>query len=659
MVQARNEQLGPAERIIQTLLTYSDHMVHNRPGVVTRDPNAVTGVRWEPVTHKEEEGAGKVVYKLTQQRVGKKMRTTRTRIGILQPNGDIVEGGRVIGRYQPAGLFEEVAVWMYKQVAEVWKLDNEFAARWASYAFGQEHKDLKVVLAAFMLVQSRKGDPQLVDGKVAFFDDDYRAVGEAMFLLQKKDGKGEMSPKLMLRVYELLTLPGIAQINRELGFGKSTRRPFLGRWPHAVERWLEYREENPKMLDGLVKAGFKSTVMRLVQHVGHVGGGYKPTSPRFFEMLRWKQEQAPTGHRELAIGKAVKAAESWEGLSEAAVCELIEKTRPNWKRIVSLVPTSVGITRAVMAAAVEAGCLSDKDLIIATPTLEELGLLEVPALKARWTAAVKTAEDMRAANIARNVRSKEVKETLEVAAVEATQKAAEEVTRNMRVYVIVDASGSMEGAIEAAKNYVAKFASAFPLDRLHMASFNTVGVERPIRHASPQGVEAALKGVTASGGTAYETGVQVLVDKYRPKDDEDVLFVFFGDEDAHPFADIFRRKGIKPMAFGFVKVLGRLSRPNQAVRQTAAELGVPCFMIDEKTFQGEDPYQIPRTIRALVTATPVGQVTQAQAAPARVTLVDQILKTELLVKPAWALPEPTAPKTKAKVVVAEPPRPVI
>lgn len=657
MVQARNEQLGPAERIIQTLLTYSDHMVHNRPGVVTRDASSVTGVRWEPVTH-EEAGGEKVVYKLQQQRVGKKMRTTRTRIGVLEQNGNIVEGGRVVGRYQPAGLFEEVAVWMYRQVAEVWKLDNEFAARWASYAFGQDHKDLKTVLAAFMLVQSRKGDPQFVDGKAAFCDEDYRAVGEAMLLLQPKDPKAGLTPRLMLRIYDLLCLPGIAAINRELGFGRSTRRPFLGRWVHAVERWLEYREENPKMLEGLVKAGYRLTVMKLAQHAAHAGGGYKPTNPRFFELLRWKQKQASTGHRELAIGQAVKAAESWEGLDEHAICERIERTRLNWKRIVSLVPTSVGITRAIMAAAVESEALSNKDLIIATPTLEELGLLEVPSIKQRWEKAVKAAEDMRAANIARNVKSAAVKETLEVAAVGATQKAAEEVTRNMRVYVVVDVSGSMEGAIEAAKQYVTKFLPAFPLDRLHVSTFNTSGVIREIRHASAAGVEAAFRGITASGGTAYETGVQVLVDKYRPKDDEDVLFVFFGDEDAHPFADIFRRKGVKPMAFGFVKVLGRLSRPNQAVRQTAAELGIPCFMIDEKTF--DDPYAIPRTIRALVAATPVGHVAQMVAVP-RVTLVDTILKTDLLQKPAWALPDPPAtaePKAKKKQV-AEPPRPVI
>ena len=248
------EKLGPAEKILQTLLNYADHMVHNRPGMVTPDARHTIGVRWVPVTHKEENGQ-KVVYELSK--AGKK--EIKTRRGVMRADGKVEENGKVVGEYRAPGLFPEVATWMYRQVAEVWKMDNEFAARWASYAFGQEHRDLKVVLAAFMLVQTRKGDPVLDGGKVAFYDDDFRDIGEAMMLIHRRDGK-DLNPKLLFRVHDLLKLPGVAAINRELGFGNSARRPFLGRWAKAVEKWLQFREENPKMLDGLIKAGFKSTV---------------------------------------------------------------------------------------------------------------------------------------------------------------------------------------------------------------------------------------------------------------------------------------------------------------------------------------------------------------------------------------------------------------
>lgn len=628
------ENLGPAETILQAILAYQDHMVHNRPGMVVPDARAKIGVRWDPVSHKEENGR-KTVFRLTK--VGK--RSTRTPVGFLREDNKIVSAaGAVVGEYRPAGLFPEVAAWLYTQVAEVWKLDNEFAARWASFAFGQEHRDLKVVLAAFMLVQTRKGDPVIDAGKIAFYDEDYRDVGEAMMLLHtgKKDAK-DFNPKLLLRVHDVLSLSKVAEINRELGFGKSARRPFLGRWPKAVEKWLRFREENPRALEGLVKAGFRTTVMDLARKVG-----YKPESPLFFETLRWKQVQADDGRRVVAIGKKVKAAESWEKLSEEQICEKIVAEKPNWKRVVGLLPKTVGVTRAIVSAAIEAGGLSDKDLIILTPTLEELGLLNVQDVRERWDRAIQKAEDMRAANVARNVQSKEVKEKLQEAADVAVKKAVEEVTRDMEVYVMVDISGSMEGAIEAAKNHIAKFLQAFPPERLHVAVFNTSGRVVEIKHASAAGVTNAFRGIKAGGGTDYGSGVRAL-QGFKPKDGSDVLFIFVGDEEATQFAGAVTASGLNPMAFGFVK-----TRPNggaaawraanyaetTAVRDTAAQLGIPCFMIEETTF--DDPYAIPRTIRALVAATPVGAAQNARKAAPRVTLVDQILKTELLRKPTWA-----------------------
>jgi hypothetical protein len=663
-----NEKLGPAERIIQTVLAYSDHMVHNRPGVLTKDPGSAIGVKWTYVTHKVEPKPGaapvaaapaaprvkrekgakrdpnapkvpkvkrppipdgiKVVYQLTK--AGKK--TIRTRLGVLQDDGKTVkaDNGVTIGEYRPAGLFPEVAAWMYKQVADVWKIDNEFAARWASYAFGQEHRDLKVILAAFMLVQSRKGDPVLDGGKVAFLDEDYRDVGEAMMLIREK-GQKDLNPKLLLRIRDLLTIPAVAEVNRELGFGRSARKPFYGRWEKAVEKWLRHREENPKLLQGLVKAGFRSTVMELACAIG-----YKPETPKFFEILRWKQAQAKDGRRALDIGKAVTAAETWEGFTEQQICETIVRTKPNYKRVIGLIPKAVGLTRAIVAATIEAGGFSNKDLIQFTPTLEELGLLNVQDVRERWEKAMREADDMRAANIALRVKSKAVAEKLQDAADTAIKAAVAEVVKGLRIYVVVDRSGSMDGAIEAAKSHIGRFLQGFPADKLHVSIFNTVGREVQIKHASAAGVENAFRGIQAEGGTNHADGVKVL-SKYKPADDEDVLMIFIGDEeDSHQhFVPTVQASGLRPMAFGLVRVLGRQSHGRgMAVRNTAQLLGIPCFQIDEKTFA--DPYAIPRTIRNLVAATPVGAVTTAAPQRVRETLVDTILKTDVLKKPAWA-----------------------
>ncbi len=68
-----------------------------------------------------------------------------------------------------------------------------------------------------------------------------------------------------------------------------------------------------------------------------------------------------------------------------------------------------------------------------------------------------------------------------------------------------------------------------------------------------------------------------------------------------------------------------------AVQNTAFQLGIPSFLINESTF--DDAYAIPRTVRALVASTPVGRV---DGVAKRVSLLDEILGTEILAKPLWA-----------------------
>lgn len=644
------EALGPAKRIIDMLLTHTDHAVHNRPGAVVEDRRTTLGVRWFEVTTRAIDNE-KAVFQ--REKVGNK--SVETLIGLLAADGKTIieatitgevpkkgeaetrtirKGTRRVAEYRPAGLFPEVVAWMYRQVAEVWKLDNEFTARWGSYAFQQEHRDLKVILAAFLLVQKRKGDPILSDGKFVFFDDDFRTVGEAMLLTTLKNGK-DFDPKLALRVHDVLALPDVAAINRELEFGKSARRPFFGRYHKTVEQYLHYREANTRMLEGLVKAGFRKKVMTLTSI-----SRYRPTSETFFDTLRWKQRQAKDGHREIAIGKEVKAAESWERLSEKEICERIVAGKIGYKRIVGLLPKKTHLTAAMMAAAIDAGSLSDKDLVIYAPTLEDLGLLANPEYRAKWEAAVKNAEkvqDMRGANIATRMKSKENADVLQEGAEKASQRAVEEVMRGILLYVIVDISGSMDGAIEKAREYVSKFLPAFPEGKVRVAVFNDTGREVAIKHRSKAGVENAFGGIKAGGGTVYRSGVLAL-SKYTPQPEEDAVFFFVGDEGGEEsFHTVFDAVQITPAAFGLLYVSGTgqwAGRRGNTVRDTALRLGIPCFEVNENTFN--DVYAIPRAMRNLIAATPVTPRPQ-NARPVRESIIDKILATELLKKPAWAV----------------------
>ena len=628
----RIEALGPAERIINTLLTLTDHLCHNRPGLVSKVAGQV-GAKWEPCTWKQE-GDDKVVYYLSK--VGKK--TTRTRAGILQANGRVVENGVDMGEYRKPNdrnkLFPEIAIHLYRQVADIFKMDNEFAARWASYAFYQENRDLKVILAAFMLVQNRAGNPVMEDGEVLFHDDDFRAIGEAMFLIKGK-GNASMEPKLLERVGDLLKLEGIAAINRELGFGKSGKNPALGRYEKAVQRWLAYREQNPKMLEGLIKGGMRNTVIDLARRVH-----YKPVTEGFYEILRWKQKQATDGRRTLAIGKEVKAAESWKGLNEAEVCQKIVAHKPGFKRLVGLLPKEVGLTAAVMAVAIEAGAVSDKDLLLLTPTLEELGLLTIEPFASKWKAATQKAEDQRATNIVRNVKTQAVKDGLQEATDVATAKAFEKATRGLRVYCMVDKSASMENAIDRAIKYLTRFLGGFPLNRLHVAVFNTQGTEIQIKAPKATAVQHAFSGHWAGGGTMYTSGVQVLA-KYKPLPDEDVLFLFVGDqagESGLQLANAIKVTGLNPLAFGYLRVVdptGHFKEGN-TVQMAARHLEIPCFDLDEEMFTSDDPYAVTRILRDMIAATPTQKADVRVTTPVRVTLVQQILQTPLLQKPLYA-----------------------
>ena len=202
--------------------------------------------------------------------------------------------------------------------------------------------------------------------------------------------------------------------------------------------------------------------------------------------------------------------------------------------------------------------------------------------------------------------------------------------KNLRIYVLVDVSGSMGKSIEKGKELLSKFLQGFPPDRTHVAVFNTTGRVVEIKHPSAAGVVNAFKGISAEGGTAHGAGVLALA-KFSPKDDEDSLFIFIGDGgEQRSFETYVAQSKLRPLAFGFLMLPGDNFG---AIDQTAAKLGIPCFHIQENTF--DDVYAIPRTIRALVAATPVGVIARVAATP-RVTLVDTILKTDLLRKPAWA-----------------------
>lgn len=571
----RAEQRGAAERLLDLVLSSGAHLWHNRPGQAAGD-------MWLPAYR------------------------------------EVPEAQRV----RP-GLFVPAATALYGNLLEIYELDPTLMAHFAGYALTEtEWRDLKVCCAALMLVQPRSGRPvRDDDGTVAFLDDDFRAIGEAMILRYEQGSARMMTPKGVLRVAELLETPDIAELNRVAEFADPAgRKPPLGRWPSSARQWLAFRERNLPLLEGLVKSGYKETIKRIARK-----SGYRPASGLFFEVLGWPQKQAAAGHRTIGLdGLALRRRERFDGLSEAAICRRIVEEKLSYKEAVGRLPGGMGLTPAIMAALLPS--LSDRELRLLTPTLESLGLLADEGIRGRWERAVRAATDQRALNIARNVHNRELREKLEEAADHAARAAVTEATGDdLEVMFLIDKSGSMDKAIEASKEALVRILAGFPLERLHIATFDSFGrVLRP-KATNRVAIQHMLADVRAHGGTTHAAALRALHQAgVRIPAGHRLLVIVVGDEageSGEALASIFKLLDYRPAALAMI--VNVAWRRGSTVRTAATSLGVPFSEVAVEQF--DDPYQVTRVLTAMLDA----PMTYASTSG----WVDKVLATPLLDKP--------------------------
>lgn len=553
-------QVGPAERLLDLILTSSAHLWHNRPGLVVNNA-------WQPAPRKKNSRKNRVP-------------------GVV--------------RVSP-GLFAPAAETLYGHLLDIYQLNAELMAHFASYVLKEtEWRDIKVACAALMLVQPHAGQPVRDDkGAVAFLDDDFRQIGEAMMLFYETKSSKMMSPKAVLRIAQLLELPGVATLNRAAGFGDpGSKRPPMGRWTKAAQHWLSVREQNFKLLQGLVKAGYKETIKAIARKCG-----YKPQTQAFFEVLGWKQKQADGGHRTLGLQELnlVKRG-PFTGMSEAEICEHIVAKKLSYKEAIGRLPADLGLTPAIMVTLLPS--LSDRDLRILTPTLEQFELLKEPEIKARWEKAIASATDQRSLNIVKNVQTKELRDKLEDAADNAARKAVEAAVTEAQVHVmfLIDKSGSMQGAIEASKEALARILAGFPLDRVHIACFDTMGIVLRPKAPNRAAVQHMLSGLHASGGTLHGVAVRALHKAgVRIPAAAQLLVIVVGDEAGEhgvELAKAFDTHGYKPSAMALLLNLAPGAARGHSIRGCAQQLRIPLHEITVDHFS--DPYQVPRVLKTLI-----------------------------------------------------------
>ena len=239
---------------------------------------------------------------------------------------------------------------------------------------------------------------------------------------------------------------------------------------------------------------------------------------------------------------------------------------------------------------------------------------------------IQEATDQRALNIAKNVRNAEVRESLERAADVAAQKAVAEVAEELDLHVmfLIDKSGSMQGAIEDSKRALTKILAGFPLEKLHIAAFDTVGTVLKPKAANRAAVEHMLKPLKAGGGTMHLSAVRALNrDGLKIPSEAKLIVIVVGDEAGErgaSLAQAFRQLSYNVDAMALI-VSARYR--GSTVRDAARDMHVPYSEVEVDQF--DDPYHVPRVLKALLDA-PVMRGASSG-------LVEKVMATPLLELP--------------------------
>jgi Mg-chelatase subunit ChlD len=260
-------------------------------------------------------------------------------------------------------------------------------------------------------------------------------------------------------------------------------------------------------------------------------------------------------------------------------------------------------------------------------------------IRRRWEQAIAESTDQRALNVARNVQSKELREKLEQAADVAVEKAVAEATREDDVHVmfLIDKSGSMQGAIEQSKEALTKILAGFSPDKVHIASFDTLGTVLVPKAPTRAGVQHMLERMRAEGGTLHCSAVYALHRAgVRIPAQAKLILIVVGDEcgeEGERLGRAFTESGYRVDAMALL--VNVAATRGTTVRRCAEALKAPFSEVSIAQF--DDPYQVPRVLRALLDAPRTGA--------ARFGLVERVMATPLLSlapAPARAAAQPTA-----------------
>jgi hypothetical protein len=348
--------------------------------------------------------------------------------------------------------------------------DPIFLAHFTSYAVRKlDAKDLKVVATFASSLSDADGTP--FSPGSAYTKPNLRVVAAAA--LQ------ELDPKLALRVLEL------AASKRAFG-AKPVATHFSKHIRTAAHKYLRFREANPKSLEGLRKAGLRSTV-KGIYHLSHLA-----PSKEACQTFAWKQKAGYPG-----AGVELQKALSFEGLSDLEIARKIQTEKLSPLVALGALPKMT----PVAAAAILEQCSGDQAVVL-TDMLEREGLLKIPTVMKLYQEKIATAKT--ALDRVERIQTQLNEQTKQVLREAKSEKRKDDVGEFGKMFLHLDVSGSMDQALEVAKDRGAILAECVknPQENFFWGTFNTSGKQLPTpKTFEKDAFKAALYGIRCDGGT--------------------------------------------------------------------------------------------------------------------------------------------------------------
>ena len=462
------------------------------------------------------------------------------------------------------------------------KEDPIFLAHLTAWAMNHDSKDLKVLTVYFNALNDANGEPFVAGGKKR--KPNFRAVSASA--LQS------MPPHLALRVLEL------TRTKFEVPGKLTNAAHYPTQLKGAFKKYMLYREANPDMVRGIKNGAMGQKYVKMYKML-HMSPTDETAS-----ILGWKQKG-----REIKLQKI-----DFSNMKPSEIADEIINKKMSPVMALSAIPEksmNATVAKALLKTA------TGNQAIILQNMFRTKGFLEVDEIKALFDKKVKTATTSvdRIDTLSKNLTDDEKKTMSNV----RSKVRKEQMGTVGKVFIHIDKSSSMSGAIEFAKENSAIISECVsdPSNNFGWGLFGTKGtlLKRPAEFTK-EDFHAELYGVRANDGSTDCLGCYEMSRKFGA----DVEF--FLTDQGHNVGDMARRMNVIHEKYGkpnAVVIIHFGSAYNQALKQAFENAGVPVTVMEPNAIK--ESALVSQAIRTAIK----GQL----------VVIEEIMNTPLPVLPKW------------------------